>query len=813
MKSRTLSMTSGLVTNPGTWSRDEESLQSAINVDLSAPGIIAKRRGFSNNTLNSYSGAIFGVHSSPAMQAVLGAKAMLLATGDPGDLFSSGFRVGLRDSTFAAITGTFESDSTARPKLATGPNGNDIVTTWLTGGDGGPLVMDYTALTASYLGVPSGLGLDRLNTATSGVAGWLAASFSVRYAVTFSLGDPTVNGTQQGPPGMTTVFTNTTVNTVDVATRVLLPTLFRTLAGALPADTYWVQVYRSVSQNSTLGEPPSELALVYVKMIEAADIAAGYIAFTDIVPDAARGANLYTNTLTGEDGIAGRGFINSNNGPPQAKDVATWADCVWLASTMDLPTQEVQLIAVGGSGLVATDRFDVGGQSYRAIAGAPVPPAQDFQISGGGAASVNQRETALNLVDAINRDPLNTQVRAYYVAGVVGQPGRIVIVGRKQTSALSASTSRAAAFRIGTESANNPTLNGLAFSKPLQPHAFPAVNFFQLGRGDAEILRIMPYRDSLFVFKADGLWRVTGTDFRSFSATEFDLTFQLIGRESVVALDDALYAWGVQGIARITDGGVEYIDAPIRNQVVGVQADVLQSTMADFSFAVGRPRDGVVTFFYPPVDPSDLADPSYLVPCNNAFVWHARTRAWGFWNFGSIGDVEVGYVCGAANVSDGLATLGTFFPAPAPGAYIHNERRAYAQADFSDPNMASATAPTMAAFAIAMVVGWRELSSSGLGSAQWLRARFDFEAAGDTRAASTGPLSIVFRSDNGTTAADSTEIGTSTTGSATAVAPVPQGSSRSHALTVALSQGVLDEGCWLISASVDYRPFSTKAVR
>ena len=811
MKSRVLSMTSGWVTEPGTWSRDEESLAGASNLDLSSPGVIAKRRGFSNNTLNSYSGSIFAVLSSPALEVAFGAGACMLGVGDPR-LGVEGFRVGTRASTFAGITGSFASNDTNRPKLTTGPDGRDIVTTYVNGGNGGPIVPDYGALTARYLGVPRGMGFNRVTTATSGTTGWLPAAHSARYAVTFSLGDPLTNGTQEGAPGMTTVVNNTTVNPVDILTRVPLPVQFNTASTALPADTYWLNVYRSVAQATALGEPPSELALVYQTIITSTDISNGFIQFTDVVPDLARGANLYANINTGEDGITGRGFINSNEPPPMAKDVATWADCVWLASVLDAPTQEVQLISVGAPGLAAADTFTVGGVTFTAVAGAPASTLE-FQISGAGAASVNQRETALNLVDAINREPTNTACYAYYTAGVVGQPGRIILRARTQTSTLSASTSNAVAFRIGTEDAGVPALNGLAFSKPLQPHAFPAVNFFQLGRGDAEIMRIVPYRDSLFVFKQDGLWRVTGTDFRNFSPQEFDLTFRLIAREAVTALDDAIYAWGVQGLARITDGGVEYIDTPIRNEVISAVQAVETATMTEFAWAVGKPRDGVVLFFYPTFDTSDSSDPDNIIPSSAAFVWHARTRTWSLWDMQGDG-LAIGYSCGCANVTDGLLTLGVWQEAPASGAYIHNERRAYAAADFSDPDMSSAGSPTMAAANISASSTWRPLSSDALGSAQWVRIRIDGAAADSTRAVGFG-LVVQMVGDNGTT---STAILTqATTGGSVLprgyVAPVSQDNARSHALQLIISNATLNEGMWLVSTAVDYRPFSAKAIR
>lgn len=811
-KTKRVALTPGLVTDPGVWSRSPEALSTAYNLDLSASGAIQKRRGFSSNTLNSFSGTVWGVYSSPILERDIGAGALLLATG-PNTNGSTSLRVGIRNSTFSTLTGAGNSSivlgSNNRPRLATGSDGRDVVTLWEVGGEAGPQVLDYGTLTARRLGIPRGMGLDRQNTTLSGATGFLSAASACRYAVLFVLGDPSVNGAQFGSPGMTSVVTNSTGASADVATRVLLPKVYGTASTNLPADTYWVQVYRSVVQATSAGEPPSELALVYQKIISAADIAAGYVAFTDSVTDVLRGANLYTNLQTGEDGFAGRGFINSNEPPPVATDIATWADCMWLSELMDYPTQELQLISVGGTGLVAGDTVTVGGVVYTAVAAAPA--ANQFIVSAAGTASVNQRETALNLADAINRSASNTSVWAYYVAGQAGLPGRIYLRGRLANSSIAASTSRAAAFRIGTEDANNPTLSGLAFSKPLQPWAWPTVNRFELGRGDARILRIVPYRDSIFIFKEDGVWRLTGSDYSSFTVSEFDLTFRLLSRDCVAVVDDAIYAWGTQGIARISDGGVEYVDTPIKNQVTAAMKLVALSTLETYSFAVANQRDGVVAFFRPIFDPSG-GDP---VSCSNAFVFHVRTRAWSTWNISTAGDRSIGYICGTANVFDHALSLGVWQTGLASGAWVHNERRGYTGTDFSDPNMSSASAPTMAAAAFTTFVSWRPMEARALGAAQWLRARLEYAPAQSTTQGPPASVNVSFIPDN----PDATPASTLTPGTApfgdvpyVFVAPVDQDASRSHALQVQAFESNLSSGFTLVGLEVDYRDISTKGV-
>jgi hypothetical protein len=68
--------------------------------------------------------------------------------------------------------------------------------------------------------------------------------------------------------------------------------------------------------------------------------------------------------------------------------------------------------------------------------------------------------------------------------------------------------------------------------------------------------------------------------------------------------------------------------------------------------------------------------------------------------------------------------------------------------------------------------------------------------------------------DDGLASTSSVSPGTTTTAlPRTFVVPVGQECSRSHALSIGLGDSNLNQGCWLVSTSMDYRPFSTKAIR
>lgn len=836
MPSKTLTTTTGLVTQPGDWARDETSLVVAENVDLTAPGTIAKRRGNESRLLNaSNAESVYGVMSTPLMDEAAGVGSVLLAMGLPGTFTANKFRFGNR------LTGTTTVISAAlsaslerglRPRVATAPgNTFDVVSVYsrVASSACGLLTPVYGTNEVEWLGVPRGMGLDRLGTTlSSGTGAWLPNNHAARYAVVFVRGSPSNPGSQVGAPGMTTVIENQSGGTRFVAGRALLPRRFNTATTALKDGEFFVQVFRSANQDASLGEPPSELKLVYQAPINATDIANGYISFVDITPDNLRGPlSLYTNSLTGEDGAGGRGFINSNEPPPLAAEVATWADCLWLANLRDWTTQEVQLQAVGGTGLIAGDQIRLGGGGgpvFTAVAGAP--GADQFQIITSGSASFNNRETALNFVDCVNRSASNAVAWAYYTPGQAGLPGTIVLRSRTvyQDFAFNYLGTSTSAFRVGA-SVTQETPAGLAFSKPLEAYAHPYVNRFELGGGAYDILRIVPYRDSLFVFKTDGLFRVTGTDWRNFSAQEFDLTFRLAARNAVAVTDDAVFAWGRQGIAKITDGGVEYIDLPIRNQVqevlsvcdvINIAAPNAGTNFQNAAFAVADQTEGVVKFWFPLVA---VAGGAVEVSCIRAFVWHARTQVWSRYvvNAGKFGQ-EIGYVGGAANTFDGRATYGVWQLAKtgpwADYAFIHTERKSYTSADYTDPSMANPAAPSMAGVSIPATATWNPIAAPSLGGCQWLRVQIANAIPKFGTIAPPSTLTVTCGGDFAASSSVPAIANPNAGGIPTAyVAPVPLGAARSHGLSVSVANDTAGEAFAIAGVTVDYRPYSRKGLR
>lgn len=145
-----------------------------------------------------------------------------------------------------------------------------------------------------------------------------------------------------------------------------------------------------------------------------------------------------------------------------------------------------------------------------------------------------------------------------------------------------------------TPSSDTAKIHRVYYSKLNQPEAVPLLNFFDVGSSDKAILRIFPLRDSLFVFKEDGLYRVSG-ETAPFSLTLFDSSCFLIAPDSLGVTNNLVYCWTTQGVSTVAEAGVSFaISRPIDNLILPVQT----SSYVNFktaTFGVGYESDNSYT--------------------------------------------------------------------------------------------------------------------------------------------------------------------------------------------------------------------------
>lgn len=154
-------------------------------------------------------------------------------------------------------------------------------------------------------------------------------------------------------------------------------------------------------------------------------------------------------------------------------------------------------------------------------------------------------------------------------------------------------------------------VNRVYFSKYLQPEAVPIVNYLDVGATDKSILRIFPTRDTLFVFKEDGLYRISG-EVAPFSLNLFDSSCILIIPDSVDILNNTIYCWTKRGIVRLTESGVEPkpLSRVIDNLILPLNTSqyaafvtatwglCYQSDNAYYVYTINDPNDEVASICY-----------------------------------------------------------------------------------------------------------------------------------------------------------------------------------------------------------------------
>lgn len=120
-------------------------------------------------------------------------------------------------------------------------------------------------------------------------------------------------------------------------------------------------------------------------------------------------------------------------------------------------------------------------------------------------------------------------------------------------------------------SENEEKPNRVYYSKLSQPESVPLTNYFDVGAEEKAILRIFPLRDSLFVFKEDGIYRISGES-SPFVLGLFDGSCTLLAPDSLGLLDNLIYFWSDQGIVTCSEAGVSSpISRPIDTVLLPIQ--------------------------------------------------------------------------------------------------------------------------------------------------------------------------------------------------------------------------------------------------
>ncbi|NDD83947.1 hypothetical protein EBZ38_06680 [bacterium] len=197
------------------------------------------------------------------------------------------------------------------------------------------------------------------------------------------------------------------------------------------------------------------------------------------------------------------------------------------------------------------------------------------------------------------------------------------------------------------------------YSKLLQPEAVPIVNFIDVGANDKAILRIFPLRDSLFVFKEDGLFRISG-EIAPFTLSLFDSSCILLATDSLDVANNQLYGWTTQGISVVTEAGVNIISRPIDVDVLKIATYPYFKTA---TWGVGYESDNSYTVYT-----------TGTIEDQQATIGYRFSNLTNTWT-----TIDKSSLCGLNKSADDLLYLG-----PGDINFIERERKTFSRYDYAD---------------------------------------------------------------------------------------------------------------------------------
>ena len=213
-----------------------------------------------------------------------------------------------------------------------------------------------------------------------------------------------------------------------------------------------------------------------------------------------------------------------------------------------------------------------------------------------------------------------------------------------------------------TESSENSTKpNRVYYSKLNQPEAVPIVNYFDVGDSDKSISRIIALRDSLFIFKEEGLYRVSG-EIAPFTLSLFDSSCKLIAPDSLGIVANLIFGWTKKGIETISESGVSLVGRNIDTDLI-VKTGSNYTNFKTATFGLGYESDKSYMFW-------TLANPTDTV-ASICYRYGTVTGAWTTFDKSNN--------CGIVKLQEDKLFLGA-----GDINYTEEERKTFSRLDYSD---------------------------------------------------------------------------------------------------------------------------------
>lgn len=211
-------------------------------------------------------------------------------------------------------------------------------------------------------------------------------------------------------------------------------------------------------------------------------------------------------------------------------------------------------------------------------------------------------------------------------------------------------------------SSNDAAGNRLYWSRTDQHEAVPLLNYLNVGSSVYSIKRIVALRDTLFVFKSDGIFKVTG-DNGVFSVALFDPTVHLVSPDTAVALGNRVFGLATVGVVAVSETGVELVSGPINSTLLELLAKN-STNVLNTAFGVGYESESTYELRVPSTSGSTPSQ---------AFLYDTLTNSWGR------DTITANH--GVIDPADGKRYL-------AGATFVLQERKGLVYSDYSDADLA-----------------------------------------------------------------------------------------------------------------------------
>lgn len=210
-------------------------------------------------------------------------------------------------------------------------------------------------------------------------------------------------------------------------------------------------------------------------------------------------------------------------------------------------------------------------------------------------------------------------------------------------------------------SSNDSLPNRIYYSKLNQPEAVPIVNTLDIGAKDKAILRIFPLRDSLFIYKEDGLYRISG-EIAPFTVSLFDGSTVLLAPDSLGLCNNLIYGWTTQGVSATSESGVSTTSRPIDIDILKLASNNYPN-FHSVTWGIGYESDN-----------------SYTVYTNKNITDNVATIGYRYSNLTNTWTTfDKTNTCGIINSFDDRMYMGA-----GDINYIEQERKTFTRLDYSD---------------------------------------------------------------------------------------------------------------------------------